>query len=113
MKLCQKILQKRLKRRHALPSAREMGKESSLVQRVKNHGNRLIDVHQNAGLNRRKNPLRARAVLVVTAVSPGLFLNSTLFDQINSRVICDRTIEFPGVLLYNKISAPSRWELIC
>ena len=36
---CSKILQKRLKRRHILPSAQEMEKESSLDQRVKNHGN--------------------------------------------------------------------------
>ena len=36
---CSKILQKRLKRRHILPSAQETEKESSLDQRVKNHGN--------------------------------------------------------------------------
>ena len=36
---CSKILQKRLKRRDVLSSAREIGKESSLGQRVKNHGN--------------------------------------------------------------------------
>ena len=34
-----KILQKRLKRRHILPSAQETEKESSLGQRVKNYGN--------------------------------------------------------------------------
>ena len=48
---------KRLKRRHFPPSARETEKESSIGQRVKRLG--LIDVHQIAGLNRRKNPLRA------------------------------------------------------
>ena len=36
---CSKILQQRLKRRHILPSAQETEKESSLDQRVKNHGN--------------------------------------------------------------------------
>ena len=36
--MLQKMLQRRLKRRHILPSAQETEKESSLGQRVKNHG---------------------------------------------------------------------------
>ena len=36
---CSKILQKRLKRRHILPSAQKTENEFSLGQRVKNHGN--------------------------------------------------------------------------
>ena len=58
---CSKILQKQLKRRHILLSAWETGKESSLGHPVKNHRNGWLTSHQNAGLKRRKNPLRARA----------------------------------------------------
>ena len=57
---CSEILQKRLKRGHVLPSARETGKESALGQRVKNHGNGWLTSTKTQVWTRRKKPLRAR-----------------------------------------------------
>ena len=111
MKLCQKILQKRLKRRHALLSAREMGKESSLVQRVKNHGNCWLTSTKTQVWTEEKPFEGACSVSGNRCKSRSLFKFHFVWSK---WVICDRTLEFPGpVLLYNKISAPSRWELIC
>ena len=64
---CGKILQKRLKRRHILPSARETEKESSLDQPVKNHGNGWLTSTKTQVWTEEKT-LWGR-VLVVTAVT--------------------------------------------
>jgi len=57
---CSKILQKRLKRRHVLPSARKTGKEAVLGQRAKNHGNGWLTSTRTQVWTRRKKPFRAR-----------------------------------------------------
>ena len=108
---CSKILQKRLKRRHALPSARQTAKESSLGQRVKNHGNCWLTSPKRRFEPKKKPFEGACSVSGNRCKSRSLFKFHFVWSK---WVICDRTLEFPGpVLLYNKISAPSRWELIC
>ena len=63
-----KILQKRLKRRHVLPSARETGKESALGQRVKNNCSSWLASTKTQVWTRRKNLKVWGRVLVVATV---------------------------------------------
>ena len=65
-----KILKKRLKRRHILSSAHEKGKESSLGQRVKNHGNGWLTSTKRQ-VSTEEKTLWGR-VLVVTTVTQRL-----------------------------------------
>ena len=76
---CSKILRKRLKRRHIniLPSAQETERESSLGQRVKNHGNGWLTSTKTQVWTEEKT-LWGR-VLVVTAVKSTIWLT----DQVS------------------------------
>ena len=94
---CSKILQKRLKRRHILPSAQETEKESSLGQRVKNHGNGWLTSTKTQVWTEEKT-LWGRVLLVTAVISLWLsFLwrgtHIPLFHCSGQLLVCMHTLK--------------------